>query len=191
MRSLADEAPVPRGQVYLVALGSNQRHPHFGSPRAIVQEAFLALDEAGDVLVTSPIVESAPIGPSKRRYANAAAVLESELQPMAMLETLQQIERDFGRSRRGQRWRSRTLDLDIVLWSGGIFGSDRLTIPHPLYRTRPFVLSPAAEIASAWRDPMTGLSLAQLNHRLTRKRPLPSAPSRGRALSSVGRATDF
>ena len=148
-----------------------------GPPRAVLANAFLALEEAGDVLATSRIVDSAPVGPSQRRYANAAALVESELEPEPMLDCLQQIERDFGRTRSGQRWRSRTLDLDIVLWSGGIYTSDRLTIPHPLFARRAFVLGPAASIAASWRDPLTGLSLAQLNHRLTRKRPLPSAPA--------------
>ena len=148
-----------------------------GTPRAVLANAFLALEEAGEVLATSRIIDSAPVGPSQRRYANAAALVESELDPEPMLDTLQRIERDFGRTRSGQLWRSRTLDLDIVLWSDGVYTSDRLTIPHPLFARRTFVLGPAASIAALWRDPLTGLSLAHLNDRLTRKRPLPSAPA--------------
>jgi 2-amino-4-hydroxy-6-hydroxymethyldihydropteridine diphosphokinase len=65
------------------------------------------------------------------------------------------------------------LDLDVVLWSGGAYAAPTLTIPHPLFRTRAFVLSPAAAIASAWRDPVTGATLRQLHARLTGPRALP------------------
>ena len=142
------------------------------------------------MVALSPTIETAPLGPSRRRYANAAAVVESLLAPEAMLDLLNQVEREFGRRRRGQRWGARVLDLDIVLWEGGTWDSPSLILPHPRFRTRGFVLGPAARIAPYWRDPVTGLTLAQLAARLTRPRPLPRAAP-GRALSSVGRATDF
>ena len=65
------------------------------------------------------------------------------------------------------------LDLDIILWSGGIWKGAELHIPHPEYRQRSFVLGPANAIAPEWCDPTTGLSIAQLNARLTRARTLP------------------
>jgi 2-amino-4-hydroxy-6-hydroxymethyldihydropteridine diphosphokinase len=58
------------------------------------------------------------------------------------------------------------LDLDIVLWSGGPWASERLVIPHPEFRSRAFVLAPAAAVAPGWRDPVTGRTLRQLNARL-------------------------
>ena len=122
----------------------------------------------------SPIVASAPLGPSRRRFANAAAAVATSLAPPALLALLQQIERDHGR-RPGRRWGERALDCDIVLWSGGSWRSRLLTIPHPAMRERAFVLAPAAAIAPAWRDPATGRSLRQLVHRLTAARPLPSS----------------
>jgi 2-amino-4-hydroxy-6-hydroxymethyldihydropteridine diphosphokinase len=54
------------------------------------------------------------------------------------------------------------LDLDIVLWSGGAWSSPDLTVPHIAFRERGFVLDPAAAIAPAWRDPVSGLTLRQL-----------------------------
>jgi 2-amino-4-hydroxy-6-hydroxymethyldihydropteridine diphosphokinase len=81
---------------------------------------------------------------------------------------LQSIEARFGRRRRGQRWRARVLDLDIVLWSGGAWASPGLIVPHVAFRERLFVLGPAAKIAGDWRDPVTGLSLRQLLARLKR-----------------------
>jgi len=163
-----------RKQLYLVALGSNQRHPHFGSPRDVLEVTMELLDETlGDVVARSPIIRSDPVGPSQRQYANAALVLESRLPPLGMLHCLQEMEAAFGRERRGQRWRSRPLDLDIVLWSGGIFSEPDLIIPHPLFRERDFVLGPAAAIAPDWRDPLSGLSIKHLHARLTRNRAMP------------------
>ena len=176
---------------YLVALGSNRRHHRLGRPEAVLRAAFGALDGKGLKLkAASPIVASAPLGPSHRRYANAAALVKTRLAPEDMLDRLQAIERRFGRRGGGRRWGARVLDLDIVLWSGGAWSSPGLTVPHTAFRTRRFVLGPAARIAPRWRDPLSGLSLRHLLARLTRPRPLPIAPSSG-ALSSVGRATDF
>ena len=156
---------------YLVALGSNRRHPIFGRPREVVEVAAEILDETlGTVAAVSPIVDSTPVGPSQRRFANAALLLESRLEPHGLLACLHEAEAAFGRVRRGQRWQARTLDLDIVLWSGGIFTSPDLIIPHPLFRERDFVLGPAAAIAPRWRDPLTGLSLRQLHARLSKAR---------------------
>ncbi|QZH76498.1 MAG: 2-amino-4-hydroxy-6-hydroxymethyldihydropteridine diphosphokinase [Erythrobacter sp.] len=152
---------------YLIALGSNQRHPLFGHPRAVVETAIELLDGTlGTVVARSPVIDSAPVGPSQRRYANAALVLASRLEPLSLLDGLHEAEAAMGRERRGQRWRSRVLDLDIVLWSGGIFAAPDLAIPHPLFRQRDFVLRPAVAIAADWRDPVSNLSLRQLRARL-------------------------
>ena len=160
--------------LYVIALGSNMRHPRFGAPHAVVEAAMDLLDPAvGELLARSPIIETAPVGPSMRRYANAAVVLESIREPQDLLAALQDLEQELGRVRRGQSWRARVIDLDIVLWDGGSFASDNLVIPHPLFRQRDFVLRPASAIAADWRDPLTGLTLAQLTARLTRRRPLP------------------
>lgn len=118
------------------------------------------------------MVESAPLGPSRRRYANAAAIVATRAGPQDVLDTLQAIEDRFGRTRRGARWQARVLDLDIVLWSGGTWGDRRLTIPHREFRRRGFVVAPAATIARNWRDPVTGLAVVHLQARLTRAKPL-------------------
>ena len=160
--------------LYLIALGSNQRSPRHGSPRAVLAAAAARIGrKLGRVRAVAPVIETAPVGPSLRRYANGALLLESELAPRELLHKLLALETRFGRRRMGQRWRARVLDLDIVLWSGGIAAQPGLLIPHPLFRNRDFVLGPAAKIAPHWRDPITGLSLAHLHARLTRPRPLP------------------
>lgn len=158
---------------YLLALGSNVRHGRHGVPRSVVAAAFDALDEAGlSVEERSPIITTPPLGPSLRRYANAAAIVASDLEPPALLERTKRIERDFGR-RRSRRWGARVLDIDIVLWSGCRWRSRSLTVPHAQFRRRAFVLTPAAAIAPRWRDPVTGLCVQHLFARLTHPRPAP------------------
>ena len=118
------------------------------------------------------MLTTAPVGPSQRRYANAAALIETRRKPEKLLKLFKRIERKFGRRGGGQRWSARVLDLDIVLWGGGAYAAPGLTIPHPSFRERTFVLGPAAAIAPRWRDPITGLTLRQLTARLTARRPL-------------------
>ena len=125
-----------------------------------------------DVYAQSPIISSQPVGPSQRMYANAAAVVACPIYPPDMIARLLEIEAHFGRERRGQRWRSRVLDLDIILWSGGIWADDTLTIPHLSMRLRKFVLTPAAMIAPNWRDPISSFTVRQLQSRLLRPKPL-------------------
>ena len=149
------------------------RVPRIGTPRRVLGAAIRALEREGlKVQAISPVISSPAVGPSLRRYSNGAAVVESELAPPAMLALLQNIEGRFGRTRaqrRGQRWRARPLDLDIVLWSGGIWDSSGLTVPHREMRRRDFVLQPASAIARDWRDPVTALKVAHLTARCMRQ----------------------
>jgi 2-amino-4-hydroxy-6-hydroxymethyldihydropteridine diphosphokinase len=126
----------------------------------------------GTVTARSQVIATPAMGAAQRRFANAALVLESELDPPALLAALKRTEREFGR-RPGQRWGDRVLDGDIVLWSGGAWVSKTLAIPHPAFAQRRFVLDPACTIAPDWRTPPHGLTIAQHQARLTRPRPLP------------------
>ena len=158
---------------YLIALGGNLRHHRHGRPERVLEAALTALQAIPGctVLARSPILATTPLGPSRRRYANAAAVVTSELEPDRLLPHLQRVERRFGRRPRGRRWAARVLDLDIVLWSGGPWSSAGIVVPHTEFRDREFVLRPAAHIARRWRDPLTGRSIGHLLARLTRPRP--------------------
>lgn len=153
---------------YIVAAGSNRSGRH-GRPEA---EVAAALARIKGRVTPSPIVATAPLGPSIRRYANAVALVETRAGPEKLLRRLQRIEARFGR-RRHRRWGARVIDLDIVLWSEGVWVSPTLAIPHPAFRTRRFVLDPLVRLAPTWRDPVTNLSVRQLHARLTRRAPLP------------------
>ena len=110
-------AGCPAQHHYLIALGSNRRHHGYGAPARVLDAALLALAADGiDIVAAAPATVTRPIGPSSRSYANSAAIIQTALFPDAVLALLKSIEARFGR-RRGQRWSSRTLDLDIILWS--------------------------------------------------------------------------
>jgi 2-amino-4-hydroxy-6-hydroxymethyldihydropteridine diphosphokinase len=150
--------------VYAIALGSNRRGRH-GPPQAEIGAALAAL---GEVIAVSPMLRTAPLGPSKRRFANAVALIESDEDPPALLARLKAIERGFGR-RRGRSWGARVIDLDIILWSGGVWGEPRLTVPHLRFRERDFVLRPLMAVAPDWRDPVSGLRVRQIAYRLAKR----------------------
>lgn len=80
-------------------------------------------------------------------YLNAVAVIKTDLDSIALLDALQAIEFSQGRRRDGERWASRSLDLDILLYGNEIITSERLTVPHPEICQRDFVLLPLQEIA--------------------------------------------
>jgi 2-amino-4-hydroxy-6-hydroxymethyldihydropteridine diphosphokinase len=158
--------------LYAIALGSNRRHGRHGDPiRILAAIRGVLRDEGITPLIVSPTFVTAPIGPSIRAFANAAAVVETELDPPALLAALKRIEVAFGR-RRGQRWGARVLDLDILLWQGGRWQSSHptLNIPHIMLEYRKFVLDPLVKIAPRWRIPGAG-TVAQTHARLTRRVP--------------------
>lgn len=156
---------ISAGAIYAIALGANRRGRH-GGPEAAIAAALARLD----VVAASRTVSTAPLGPSTRRFANAAALVRSDLPPPAFLARLKAIERAMGR-RPGRRWGARAVDLDVVLWSSGAWRGPGLTVPHVAFRGRRFVLQPLAEIAPGWRDPATGLAVRHLRARLDRRRP--------------------
>ena len=151
---------------YAIAIGSNRPGRH-GGPVAEVRAAIAALK---GVRAVAPIMTSAALGPSLRRYANTVLLLDTSLSPPDMLAQLKGIERSFGR-RRGRRWGSRVIDLDIVLWSGGRWHSRGLCVPHIAFRERLFVLRPLCDVAPDWRDPVSGRTIRQLHQLVDRARP--------------------
>jgi 2-amino-4-hydroxy-6-hydroxymethyldihydropteridine diphosphokinase len=77
---------------------------------------------------------------------------------------MQEIERRLGRIPT-RRWGPRVIDIDLVLWGAVEMATDALTLPHPAFRERAFVLAPLAEVAPDAVDPSTGLTVAQLERR--------------------------
>ena len=155
--------------LYAIAIGSNRPHGRYGRPPQVVETAIARLDQDFGLFDASPIVLNRAVGGAGRDFANAVALVESDLEPPEMLRALKAVEREFGR-RRARRWAARVLDLDIVDWSGGQWRSRSLNVPHSAASKRAFVIEPLAAIAPGWalEGPLTARHLA---HRLARSRP--------------------
>jgi 2-amino-4-hydroxy-6-hydroxymethyldihydropteridine diphosphokinase len=144
----------------LIGLGSN-----LGDRKAHLDAAVAALSARSDCYLraVSSYHETAPVGgpPGQGDYLNAAAAIETTLEPLEFLHVLQAIEHHEGRVRTAH-WGARTLDLDLLLFGDRVIAMPELTVPHPLMALRRFVLAPLAEIAPEAIDPVTGLTVAAM-----------------------------
>lgn len=155
--------------LYAIAIGTNRAARGMRRAADIIYAALAELETRGIAIIRrSATISTAPIGPARRRFGNAAAVVECQLNPMDLLGELKSVERKFGRSP-GRRWGDRPLDLDIILWSGGRFRRRQLIIPHRLWQQRRFVADPLASIAADWRDPVNHGSVRQIAARLRKR----------------------
>ncbi|HJS75065.1 MAG TPA: 2-amino-4-hydroxy-6-hydroxymethyldihydropteridine diphosphokinase [Vicinamibacteria bacterium] len=136
-----------------LGIGSNM-----GDPRAHIESALTELP----VVRTSLFYRSEPVGgPPQPWYVNAVAEVGFEDEPEELLRVLRSIESRHGRER-SVRNAPRTLDLDILLFGQRVVDTKELTIPHPRFRERRFVLVPMVEIAPEVQDPVSGLSMREL-----------------------------
>ncbi len=98
-------------------------------------------------------------------FLNMVAEVETCLEPLELLDAALAVEQEVGRVRRAPA-DPRVLDLDILLFGEHVLDHPRLSLPHPRMRERRFVLTPLVEIAPGARDPVTGLTVAELLARL-------------------------
>jgi 2-amino-4-hydroxy-6-hydroxymethyldihydropteridine diphosphokinase len=142
--------------VYL-GLGSN-----VGDRQAHLDHAVARLSGAGAVTGLSAVHETDPVGYSEQpRFLNMAVRLETELDPMALLELIFEIEAERGRVRTFRN-APRTLDIDVLLYGDLELRLPGLTVPHPRMAERAFVLEPLLEVESDLREPVTGRSYADI-----------------------------
>ena len=146
----------------LIALGANMPS-RAGTPAETLSAALASLEEAGvTVLKVSSFVETvAWPDPAEPAFTNAAASLQTTLEPLALLELLHATETAYGRVRSRVN-APRPLDLDLLAHGNVVLTSERLSLPHPLIARRRFVLQPLAEIAPHWRHPVTGLTPVEM-----------------------------
>jgi 2-amino-4-hydroxy-6-hydroxymethyldihydropteridine diphosphokinase len=109
--------------------------------------------------------ESEPIGPPQPGYLNAVAQVGTLLSPRATLSRLRAIEEAMGRMRR-ERWGSREIDLDLLLFGDKVIDQTGLQVPHPLLAERAFVLEPLCEIAPDLWHPVLRMTAGELRTRL-------------------------
>ena len=162
--------------IYL-GLGSN-----LGDRYGLLQEAISKLNESGiTVKRISSFWETEPVGFTDQPwFLNLVVKAATDLPPLALLQTLKQIEAFLGRTptiRNGPR----EIDIDILLYDEVLLESSTLTIPHPRFHERRFVLEPLTELAPQLVHPALGKSMRQLlkvaAHLQMRKIPKAKGPA--------------
>lgn len=142
IRRTRAEVEIPPHTVHtaFVALGSN-----LGDREAFLRLGVLGL---GNVVAMSNVYETDPVGGPEEQgsYLNMVVQVETSLDPFALLRRCQRIEAE-ARRQRIVHWGPRTLDVDIVQFDDLTVESEELTIPHPRFAERRFVLAPLADIA--------------------------------------------
>lgn len=149
--------------VAVVGLGSNLGDS-LGQAETAVQE--IAATAEVNLLACSRWYRTQPLGPPQPDYLNGCLLLETTLSAPGLLRVLQTLEAQAQRQRL-IHWGPRTLDLDLILYGDWIITSPTLTVPHPHFRSRGFVLIPLAEIYPHGRDPVTGKTIQTLVQEIT------------------------
>ena len=140
-----------RKQKVYLSLGSNLGNRHANLQKAI----FRIRQKAGSILDISSVYENPAVGFDGEPFLNIVISVLTPLPPKELLDTILQIERDFGRIRNeGGGYRSRTLDIDIVYYGSEVINHEDLVVPHPHMQHRNFVLKPLADIAPQFYHPV-------------------------------------
>ncbi|MBI3835977.1 MAG: 2-amino-4-hydroxy-6-hydroxymethyldihydropteridine diphosphokinase [Planctomycetes bacterium] len=136
--------------------------------RAIAAIKGIEFDPVADA---ASLYESSPVGVTGQSdYLNSALRLRTNTTPWRLLEALQSIESSLGRVR-SERWASRTIDLDLLLYGDTILNEPDLAIPHPRMHERLFVLEPLAELASSLLHPIVHKTVTELAANARTMRP--------------------
>ncbi len=156
----------------MLVLGGN-----IGDTCARIDRAVELIDQrVGRVVKRSKMITSEPWGFEDKiettpPFTNQAVEIECDMNPEKLLDMTQSIEQEVGREkniereereRRGERYASRKIDIDIILYGEKLYKSERLELPHPLMQEREFVLAPIVEIAPEWRHPKFERSCKEL-----------------------------
>lgn len=132
----------------LIALGSN-----LGDRVRNLRRAIDALAPDVRIVRLSSVIETEPFDApaGSPRFMNMVAVGHTSLSPAALFERLLAIERQLGRRRTHVRNAPRTIDLDLILHSAHHVHTPTLTLPHPRFREREFVMQPVRELGLGWK----------------------------------------
>lgn len=153
-------------QRVFIGIGSNM-----GDRAASIELArdSLARLPATDLAGFSKAYETAAAGPAgQAAYLNAAALLHSGLDALALLHELQAIELRAGRPAKEDRprWGPRTLDLDMLLYGSEVISTAELVVPHPRLHERWFALRPMSDLDATAVHPVLKMTVRQLLERV-------------------------
>jgi len=146
-------------KVYL-ALGTNLGEKAFN----LLQAVIYITEEIGKLTASSSVYKSEPWGfESINEFLNMVVCVETNLSTEEILSITQSIEKKIGRKEKTNRtYQDRIIDIDIIVYDDLILNSDKLTIPHPLFHERQFVLKPMSEIAPEFVHPVLHKKVSEL-----------------------------
>lgn len=145
---------------YILLLGGN-----LGDVASTMNDAISHIASVCSVVKRSSIFESEPWGfNAVERFKNMAVEIETDMEPISLLNELQRIERLMGRKHKtvNRQYQSRTIDIDILLCDSRVVDTERLTIPHKLMHLRRFALEPVAEYWADWQHQVLNKSVGEL-----------------------------
>lgn len=146
-----------KDQVF-VGMGSN-----LGDRTATLRAACERMLQLGiKILDVSSLYESKAVGyTSPNPFLNAVVSIETTMQPLELLLSLKQIEKEAGRLK-SVGYADRPLDLDVLFYGSLVLRTDALELPHPRAHERGFVLIPATELAPEFHHPVMNMRLKEL-----------------------------
>lgn len=142
----------------IILLGAN-----LGDRAATFHQAIdLITERIGPVVRQSGLYETAPWGVTDQpAFLNQVLMIETTLEPEAVLNQTQAIEQELGRVRL-EKWGARIIDIDLLYYDQLVLQTDRLTIPHPYLHQRRFTLVPLVEIAPDCMHPVLKKTTVEL-----------------------------
>jgi 2-amino-4-hydroxy-6-hydroxymethyldihydropteridine diphosphokinase len=151
-----------------IGIGSN-----IGNRIGYLKKALALLKEYRDIKVTkiSHVYETEPVGVVKqRKFYNAVVKISTKYSPEELLSVCKQIEKKLKR-KKSVKWGPRNIDADIILYSGRVVRTKRLTIPHKEMHKRLFVLAPLMDIAGNIRHPVLHKSIKKIIAEIGKEMP--------------------
>jgi 2-amino-4-hydroxy-6-hydroxymethyldihydropteridine diphosphokinase len=141
----------------VIAMGSN-----LGDSLEYLKLALLEIRQLGSVQKIASLYKSSAYGyRDQPDFLNTVLILNTNLTPPDLLNNLKEIERKLGRTAT-IRWGPREIDLDIILYNQQCINTAELTVPHPDFHNRIFVLQPLSEIALEMKSPVHNMSIMDL-----------------------------
>lgn len=152
-------------KIYL-ALGSN-----LGDKQKNIEEALDKIEERiGNVVSLSAFYLTSPVGfQSENIFVNCVCEVSTNIDIFELFAITRDIEKEIGRAKKSTngKYDDRIIDIDIILAGDQLIETPELTIPHPRFHTRSFVLDPLYEIAPDIVHPLFGKTIRELRKQLT------------------------